>query len=181
VSPLNIFHAIINNEGKWASIARGKKRGVRSDPIIFLDVGLGLAGRRIRNRPTLSVARPGGETRRDDNASLQAGGLLCERGWGVSLRSTTCKGMVTVPGGELRCTGNLCSERHSRPEVGERLLDHKPLAKHRLSSQGNKKKEMKNRTNSRISHTRPMRYYRLVSAAATRIINFMAWTRCLLR
>lgn len=27
----------------------------------------------------------------------------------MSLRSTTCKGMVTVPGGELRCTGNLCS------------------------------------------------------------------------
>lgn len=36
---------------------------------------------------------------------------------GVSLRSTTCKRMVTVPGGELRCTGNLCSERHSRPEA----------------------------------------------------------------
>jgi len=48
--------------------------------------------------------------------------VSCERGWGVSLRSTTCKGMLTVPGGELRCTGNLCSERHSRPEVGERLL-----------------------------------------------------------
>jgi len=30
--------------------------------------------------------------------------------------------MLTVPGGELRCTGNLCSERHSRAEVGERLL-----------------------------------------------------------
>lgn len=53
--------------------------------------------------------------------------VSCERGWGVSLRSTTCKGMLIVPGGELRCTGNLCSERHSRTEVGERLLTIKRL------------------------------------------------------
>lgn len=73
--------------------------------------------------------------------------VFYERGWGVSLRSTTCKGMVTIPGGELRCTGNLCNERHSLPEA--RLLDHKRLAKHRpafFSNGREKKKETKNRT-----------------------------------
>lgn len=64
--------------------------------------------------------------------------VSCGRGWGVSLRSTTCKRMVTVPGGELRCTGNLCSKRE-RGRGGAPLsfesqratADHKPPAKHR--------------------------------------------------
>lgn len=84
---LSISCAIISDEKKGASIAqRGTRRGaraaVRSDPIIFLDVGLrpykdSKQARSYRPRDREGGKR--GDARRDDNASLQAGGLLRER------------------------------------------------------------------------------------------------------
>lgn len=54
-----------------------KKRGVRSGPIMFLDADTDYeVYKRFEAGPHLCSDK---ETRRDDNASLQAGGLLRER------------------------------------------------------------------------------------------------------
>lgn len=96
---------------------------VRSDSIIFLDMALGRWSYKDSKQAQPYRSRKD-ETGRRKGMIMRVckREVFCERGWGVSLRSTTCKGMVTIPGGELRCTGNLCSERHSRPEVDERPL-----------------------------------------------------------
>lgn len=104
-------------------------------PDNFLRRGHGLRTiQKIRSRPTpVAGGRREGMIMRVCRREVS-----CGRGWGVSLRSTTCKRMVTVPGGELRCTGNLCSERErgrERAPLSSRsqraAADHKPPAKHR--------------------------------------------------
>ena len=118
---------------------------------------MGLGRRtKIRNRPAL-IGRGTGrvDTGRSEGMIMRVcrREVFCERGWGVSLRSTTCKGMVTVPGGELRCTGNLCSERPLRLEA-ERLFDHKPLAKHRRAFFSRDKRKKKKEI-WKIEHGQP--------------------------
>lgn len=123
----------------------------------FLKCGLrSPAVRRFETDPPLSAAGSEGrmETREREGMIMRVcrREVFCERGWGVSLRSTTCKGMVTVPGGELRCTGNLCSERHSRPEVGERdCLTINRLQNIAVLSSSNKKE--RNKKKRRVDRT----------------------------
>lgn len=73
--------------------------------VIFLGPNLNKQAHKRLNEDR-AIADEG--VQRDGNASSQEGGQP-SRGRRVSLGSTTCKRMVTIPGGELRCTGNLCS------------------------------------------------------------------------
>lgn len=108
--------------------------------------------------------------------------VSCGRGWGVSLRSTTCKRMVTVPGGELRCTGNLCSERERGRdraplsfESQRAAADHKPPAKHRRAFS----LEKKSNTSGRFFHAQLMRYFRHRSRQlVSSIYNLIAKSVC---